>query len=86
MLVGQNSVIHRAKSNGSKAPAGKFSNLMDIDPETFEPWQIQRLPTTYVVGPDGRIHFGAIGDRDWNSAQILHDPPPKATLPRKRTD
>ena len=49
-----------------------FPILMDIDSDTFEPWQIQRLPTTYVVGPDGRIHFGAIGDRDWNSAQILN--------------
>jgi len=45
--------------------------LMDIDSDTFEAWQIQRLPTTYIVGPDGRIHLGAIGDRDWNSPQIL---------------
>jgi len=49
-----------------------FPILMDIDSDTFEPWQIQRLPTTYIVGPDGRIHLGAIGDRDWNSAQILN--------------
>ncbi len=48
-----------------------FPILMDIDSDTFETWQIQRLPTTYIVGPDGRIHLGAIGDRDWNSPQIL---------------
>ena len=48
-----------------------FPILMDIDSDTFEAWQIQRLPTTYIVGPDGRIHLGAIGDRDWNSPQIL---------------
>ena len=48
-----------------------FPILMDIDSDTFEAWQIQRLPTTYIVGPDGRIHLGAIGDRDWNTPQIL---------------
>ena len=32
-----------------------FPILLDIDSGTFEPWQIQSLPTTYIVGPDGRI-------------------------------
>ena len=49
-----------------------FPILMDVDSDTFEQWQIQRLPTTYIVGPDGRIHLGAIGDRNWNSPQILN--------------
>ena len=48
-----------------------FPILMDIGSDMFEPWQIQRLPTTYVVGPDGLIHLGAIGDRDWASDEIL---------------
>lgn len=48
-----------------------FPILVDVDSDTFEPWQIQSLPTTYIVGPDGRIHFGAIGDRDWASRDIL---------------
>lgn len=48
-----------------------FPVLVDIESDTFEPWQIQSLPTTYIVGPDGRIHLGAIGDREWASTNIL---------------
>ena len=48
-----------------------FPILMDAGSQTSTPWQIQGLPTTYVVGPDGRIHYGAIGDRDWSSDAIL---------------
>jgi len=49
-----------------------FPILMDVDSDMFEAWQIQSLPTTYIVGPDGRIHLGAIGDRDWASDDILN--------------
>ena len=48
-----------------------FPILVDIDSDTFDPWQIQSLPTTYIVTPDGRIHSGAIGDREWDSTAIL---------------
>lgn len=48
-----------------------FPILVDIDSETFVPWQIHSVPTTYVIGPDGRIHYGAIGDREWASKGIL---------------
>jgi thiol-disulfide isomerase/thioredoxin len=48
-----------------------FPVLVDIDSDSFAPWQIHSLPTTYIVGPDGFIHFGAIGDREWDSTNIL---------------
>ena len=49
-----------------------FPILMDVGSDMFEVWQIQSLPTTYIVGPDARIHLGAIGDRDWASDDILN--------------
>ena len=48
-----------------------FPILLDTGSRSFDPWQIQNLPTTYVVGPDGFIHYGAIGDREWDSEEIL---------------
>ena len=48
-----------------------FPILMDVGSDMFEVWQIQSLPTTYIVGRDARIHLGAIGDRDWASDDIL---------------
>ncbi len=48
-----------------------FPVLLDFDSDTFGPWQIQALPTTYIVGPDGHIHYGAVGDREWAAPEIL---------------
>ena len=59
-----------------------FPILLDVDSDTFEPWQIQSLPTTYVVGRDGRIHYGAIGTGNglprpyWTPSEACGSPPP----------
>ncbi len=51
-------------------------------------WQLQGMPTTYVVTPDGVIHFGAIGEREWDDPaildQILSLAVPTETAPRSR--
>jgi hypothetical protein len=28
---------------------------------------VRILPATFLVGPDGRVHYRLIGDMDWNS-------------------
>lgn len=48
----------------------QFPVLRDEASSTYGPWQLQGLPTTYVIGPKGKIRYGAIGDRDWDSAKI----------------
>ena len=45
--------------------------LLDTEMSNYGPWQLQGLPTTYVIGPDGKIAYGAIGDRDWDNEKIL---------------
>ncbi len=47
-----------------------FPVLTDRKSSLFKPWQLQGLPTTYVITADGKIRYGAIGDRDWDSAKI----------------
>lgn len=47
-----------------------FPVLRDPSSSTYAPWQLQGLPTTYVIDPSGKIKLGAIGDRDWDSAEI----------------
>lgn len=34
-------------------------------------WQLQGMPTTYVVDRAGRIHYGAIGERAWNDPAVI---------------
>ena len=39
--------------------------LMDIDGQVTEVWQPRGLPATYLVDPDGRIRYQALGGREW---------------------
>ena len=34
-------------------------------------WMARALPTSYVIGPDGRVRFGVIGDHVWDSPETL---------------
>jgi thiol-disulfide isomerase/thioredoxin len=47
-----------------------FQVLLDEHSRTTRDWQITGLPTTYVIGPDRRIHYGAIGVLAWESEQV----------------
>jgi thiol-disulfide isomerase/thioredoxin len=47
-----------------------FPVLADPKAKTPGPWQIQGMPTTYIIDKDGRIYYGAIGERDWTSAAV----------------
>ena len=48
-----------------------FPLLMDLDSQVTEAWPIRGLPTTFVVDPEGRIAFSAIGGREWDEDEIL---------------
>ncbi len=49
----------------------EFPLLMDIDSSVIRQWKVRGLPTTFIVSPAGKIVYQAIGDRDWDSAEIL---------------
>jgi thiol-disulfide isomerase/thioredoxin len=48
-----------------------FPVLLAPDRSLGTTWQLQGMPTTYIVDRRGRIHFGAIGERDWDDPSIL---------------
>ena len=45
--------------------------LMDLDGQVTEVWQPRGLPATYMVDPDGRIQFQALGGREWEKPVYL---------------
>lgn len=45
--------------------------LLDRDESVKKRWAVRVMPTTYVVDPDGRVAFGAIGERNWNDEKIV---------------
>ncbi|MEJ2180599.1 MAG: redoxin domain-containing protein, partial [Gammaproteobacteria bacterium] len=46
--------------------------LADYQSVSAKRWQLQGLPTTYVIGPDRKIHYGAIGLLNWKSQTMLN--------------
>jgi thiol-disulfide isomerase/thioredoxin len=48
-----------------------FPVLLAPDLSLKQSWQLQGMPTTYVVDRTGRIHYGAIGERAWDDPAML---------------
>ena len=48
-----------------------FPLPMDTDSTVTQRWPLRGLPTTFVVGPDGRLVYKAVGEREWDDPEIL---------------
>ncbi len=59
-----------AFSNGLETPL-TFPLLLDEDSKVAQSWPVTGLPTTYLVDKQGRIAFGAIGGREFDSPAIV---------------
>ena len=48
-----------------------FPLLMDRTSGVSRDWRVRGLPSTYVIDPQGRIIYQAIGGREWDAPEIL---------------
>lgn len=48
-----------------------FTILLDSSGNTINQWPIKGLPTTFVIDPQGRLVYRAIGGRDWGADYLL---------------
>lgn len=48
-----------------------FPILFDRKGEVVAQWPVKGLPTTYVIAPDGRIAYRAIGAREWDAPEFI---------------
>jgi peroxiredoxin len=48
-----------------------FPLLLDRDTEVAKAWQVRVLPTSFVLGPDRKIRYKAVGVLEWGDAQIV---------------
>ena len=49
----------------------EFPLLLDLDSATIQSWPVKGLPTTFVVDPQGRLAYRAIGGRAWDDPELL---------------
>lgn len=45
--------------------------LMDQNKKVTRGWNVRVLPTTFVIGPDGRVRYRLVGDIDWSHGSIV---------------
>jgi peroxiredoxin len=44
-----------------------FPLLLDPDMTAYKDWPVLGVPATYVIDPQGRLNYEAVGARDWDS-------------------
>ena len=49
----------------------EFPLLMDRESKVIAQWAVRGLPTSFVVDPDGRIAYRAVGGRDWDHPAVM---------------
>lgn len=49
----------------------EFPLLLDGDGSVTDDWPVKGLPTTFVVDPQGRIVYRAVGGRAWDDPVLL---------------
>ena len=45
--------------------------VMDPGKSVTRGWSVRVLPTTFLVGPDGRLRYRLIGDMDWSADRVV---------------
>jgi thiol-disulfide isomerase/thioredoxin len=49
----------------------ELNSLMDADGLVTEVWKPRGLPTTFLINPEGKVRYQAIGGRDWSKPEYL---------------
>ena len=45
--------------------------LLDRHMDTAKSWQVRVLPTSFVLGPDGKIRYSVVGGLEWGDVHIV---------------
>ena len=45
--------------------------LLDANKSVTRSWSVRVMPTTFLIGPDGRIRYRVLGDLDWSGNDVL---------------
>jgi peroxiredoxin len=58
----------RMARNTAEKLSLRFPMLLDRDEAASRAWQVDLLPTSFLIGPDGAVAFTQAGELDWSDA------------------
>ena len=47
-----------------------FPVLLDRDSQVSRAWKVRLMPTTFIIGADGRVRYSYAGERDWADESV----------------
>ncbi len=50
--------------------AMSYDVLMDVDSKVIKQYPVIGLPTTFIIDPQGRLVYRAVGSRDWADVKL----------------
>ena len=56
---------------GTVEPSPTFPILMDLNGDSPQPWKVKGLPTTYIIGADGKVVYRAVGGREFDHPDLI---------------
>jgi thiol-disulfide isomerase/thioredoxin len=56
---------------GQLEPAPAFPILLDLDSQAMQRWKVRGLPTTFVIDPQSRVIFRAVGGREFDHDAVV---------------
>jgi thiol-disulfide isomerase/thioredoxin len=76
-LAGKGFVVLAVEMDGSARTSGDtaeelklhFPMLLDRDSNATTAWNVNLLPTTFLITPDGAVALSHVGEVDWSSPQ-----------------
>jgi thiol-disulfide isomerase/thioredoxin len=55
----------------AKREAIAFPILLDPNQDAPRAWRVRVLPSSFLIGPDGRVRYAVIGEIDWASQSAV---------------
>lgn len=56
---------------GEVEPSPNFTMLFDTDAVSMQKWGVKGLPTTYIVNPEGKVVYRAVGGREFDHPDMV---------------
>ena len=71
MLVANEGEARARVADFVKRESIAFPILLDPNQDAPRAWRVRVLPSSFLIGPDGRVRYSVIGEIDWTQTDAV---------------